>query len=57
MAGAVTDDLINWSPFSTPYPADAANGPGLPIVSPSPRRYMQFEVIFNSSDLEAGAGD
>ena len=53
MAGAVTDDLINWSPFSTPYPADAANGPGLPIVSPSPRRYMQFEVIFNSSDLEA----
>lgn len=53
MAGAVTDDLINWSPFSTPYPAAAANGPGLPIVSPSPRRYMQFEVIFNSSDLEA----
>ena len=53
MAGAVTDDLINWSPFSTPYPADAANGPGLPIVSPSPRRYMQFEVVFNSSDLEA----
>ncbi len=53
MAGAVTDDLINWSPFSTPYPADAANGPGLPIVSPSPRRYMQFEVTFNSSDLEA----
>ena len=53
MAGAVTDDLINWSPFSTPYPASAANGPGLPIVSPSPRRYMQFEVVFNSSDLEA----
>ena len=53
MAGAVTDDLINWSPFSTPYPADAANGPGRPIVSPSPRRYMQFEVVFNSSDLEA----
>ena len=53
MAGAVADDLINWSPFSTPYPADAANGPGLPIVSPSPRRYMQFEVVFNSSDLEA----
>ena len=47
MAGAVTDDLINWSPFSTPYPADG------PIVSPSPRRYMQFEVVFNSSDLEA----
>ena len=53
MAGAVTDDLVNWSPFSTPYPADAANGPGLPIVSPSPRRYMQFQILFNSSDLEA----
>ena len=53
MAGAVTADLINWSPFSTPYPASAANGPGRPIVSPSPRRYMQFEVVFNSSDLEA----
>ncbi|MEE3258063.1 MAG: gliding motility-associated C-terminal domain-containing protein [Candidatus Latescibacterota bacterium] len=53
MAGAVTDDLINWSPFSTPFPADAANGPGLPIVSPSPRRYMQFQIIFSSDDLEA----
>ena len=53
MAGSVTDDLINWSPFSTPFPADAANGPGLPIVSPSPRRYMQFQILFDSSDLEA----
>lgn len=53
MAGAVTDDLVNWSPFSTPYPADAANGMGVPIVSPSPRRYMQFQILFNSSDLEA----
>lgn len=53
MAGAVTDDLINWSPYSTPYPASAANGPGLPIVSPSPRRYMQFQIVFNSDDLEA----
>ena len=53
MAGAVTDDLINWSPYSTPYPASAANGPGLPIVSPSPRRYMQFQIIFTSDDLEA----
>jgi hypothetical protein len=52
-AGPVKDDLVNWSPFSTPYPAGAANGPGLPIVSPSPRRYMQFQVLFNSDDLEA----
>ena len=53
MAGSVTDDLINWSPFSTPYPADAANGSGVPIVSPNPRRYMQFQVVFKSDDLEA----
>lgn len=53
IAGPVKDDLVNWSPFSTPFPADAANGPGLPIVSPSPRRYMQFQVVFSSDDLEA----
>jgi len=50
---SVQDDLINWSPFSTPFPASAANGPGSPIVSPSPRRYFQFQVLFQSSDLEA----
>ena len=53
MAGDVTDDLINWSPFSTPYPAAAANGEGVPIFSPSPRRFMQFQILFNSMDLEA----
>ena len=52
--GSVKDDLVNWSPFSTPYPASAANDTaGVPIASPSPRRYFQFQVLFQSSDLEA----
>ena len=53
--GPVRDDLVNWSPFSTPFPASAANDTaGSPITSPGPRRYFQFRVIFNSSDLSAG---
>ncbi len=51
--GPVKDDLVNWSPFSSPYPASAANGPGVPIISPSPRRYFQFQVRFTSNDLDA----
>lgn len=52
-AGPVKQDLINWSPFSTPFDAGAANGDGLPITSPSPRRYMQILIEFDSNDLEA----
>ena len=53
--GPVREDLVNWSPFSTPLPASAANDTaGTPITSPGPRRYFQFRVIFNSSDLDAG---
>ena len=53
--GPVRDDLVNWSPFSTPFPASAANdSAGSPITSPGPRRYFQFRVIFNSRDLDAG---
>ena len=51
--GPVKDDLVNWSPFSTPYPESAANGPGVTILSPSPRRYFQFQVSFQSNALEA----
>ena len=51
--GNILDDLVNWSPISSPYPATAANGPGTPVISPSPRRYFQFEVAFHSSDLES----
>ena len=48
---SVLDDLVNWSPFSTPFPAEAANGS--PIISPSPRRYFQFQVQFESEVLDA----
>lgn len=51
--GAVKDDLVNWSPFSPTYPASAANGPGVPMLSPSPRRYFQFQVVFKSNALGA----
>ena len=51
--GDIHDDLVNWSPFSSPYPESAANGPGMAIFSPSPRRYFQFEVSFGSDDLQA----
>ena len=44
-----------WTIFlsTTPFPASAANGPGVPIISPNPRRYFQFKVVFQSDDLEA----
>ena len=49
--GNVKDDLVNWSPLSPPF--SAAAGAGIPILSPSPRRYFQFQVSFESSDLAA----
>ncbi|MEW6755565.1 MAG: FlgD immunoglobulin-like domain containing protein [Candidatus Latescibacterota bacterium] len=51
--GPVKDDLVNWSPFSTAYPQSAAGDPGVQILSPSPRRYFQFHVSFQSSALDA----
>jgi hypothetical protein len=51
--GSVQDDLVNWSPFSTPFEAAAANGPSSSIVSPSPRRYFQFQVEFQSKGIDA----
>ncbi|NKB69124.1 MAG: hypothetical protein GKR89_18805 [Candidatus Latescibacteria bacterium] len=52
--GSVRDDLENWSPLSPPYSlADGTSEAGTPILSPGPRRYIQFRVDFLSSDLEA----
>ena len=51
--GSVQSDLVNWSPFSTPFDAAFANGPSSAIVSPSPRRYFQFQVEFQSKDLDS----
>ena len=52
-AGDVQDDLVNWTPYSAPYPASAGFGQGVPFLSPSPRRYFQFQVSFAGSDLTA----
>ena len=51
--GPVKDDLVNWSGFSAPYKESAANGPPVSILSPSPRRYFQFQVTCVSDDLDA----
>jgi hypothetical protein len=50
--GPVENDLVDWSPYSTPYPVTAANGPGIPVSSPNPRRYLQFEVLFQTDNVE-----
>ena len=52
-AGAVKEDLENWSPWSTPYPAAGNTPEGTPLLSPGPRRYIQFQVLALSQDLEA----
>ena len=63
--GAVLDDLDAWSPWSSPYElndpsvtSDSINDDalGVPIVSPGPRRYIQFSIDFDSDDLEAATG-
>ena len=38
----VTFDLDNWTFWSAPY--DLADSSGTPVVSPSPRRFLQFKV-------------
>ncbi len=51
--GDVDDDLENWSPWSTPYLAEGNSEAGTPILSPSPREYIQFQVRFVSNDIGA----
>ncbi|MBM3278054.1 MAG: hypothetical protein FJY95_08225 [Candidatus Handelsmanbacteria bacterium] len=46
--GPVTYDTENWSFWSPPYDFDQGNA-GAPIVSPGPRRYLQFRVDFSST--------
>ena len=50
-AGSVKDDLENWSPWSTAYPPEGGTPDGTPILSPGPRRYIQFQVLALSDDL------
>ena len=57
-------DLDAWSPWSSPYelgtPLTEAeiedSQLGVPIVSPGPRRYIQFRIDFLSEDLAAATG-
>ena len=42
----------NWSPWSEPYRL-GADGEGTQSTSPAPRQFFQFEIRFESDDLEA----
>ncbi len=53
--GGVTDDLTNWSPWQT-YDLDRGLA-GTPILSPSPRSYIQVRVQFASAPLAGGQVD
>ena len=50
--GAVEEDLQNWSPWSAPYGGGNEPG-GTPILSPGPRRYIQFSIEFQNSRIDA----
>jgi hypothetical protein len=52
-AGPVKEDLQNWSSWSPPYGIEATGELGTPIVSPSPARYIQFQVIATSQDIQS----
>ena len=50
--GEITDDLGQWSPWSAPYRTGHLPG-GEPILSPGPRRYIQFSVEFRNQAIDA----
>ncbi len=62
--GAIKDDLDNWSPWSPPYSEAGrataeqvvAGAGGIIIVSPGPRRYLQFKLEYSSEDLFSAKG-
>lgn len=63
--GPIVDDLEGWSQWSAAYDISdagvtAANVNddqiGVRIVSPGPRRYLQFRIEFWSEDLESASG-
>ena len=62
--GDLKDDLTNWSGWSAPYSLSGTVGgdslgilgTGVPITSPSPRRYFQFMVKFDNRSFEAATG-
>jgi len=50
--GEVTEDLQNWSPWSAPYRGGELAG-GTPVLSPGPRRYIQFSIEFLNHEIDA----
>ena len=50
--GSIEEDLQNWSPWSAPYRGGELPG-GTPILSPGPRRFIQFSVEFKNSRINA----
>ena len=62
--GAIRHDVTGWSEWSSVYPPEAVvtadglevEGLGVPIVSPSPRRYFQVSIEFFSDDFESATG-
>lgn len=53
--GGITDDLTNWSPWQTYEIEDGRQG--TPLLSPSPRRYVQVRVQLFSVGLAGGQLD
>ncbi len=63
--GNIRNDVTNWSDWSPPYPVSAIVGSdadladaamGVPVVSPSPKRYFQFMIEFFSDEFESATG-
>lgn len=60
----IRDDLTDWSPWSPAYPLDSLvdstqiqdPSAGVPLLSPTPRRFLQFRVEFESDIFDAATG-
>ncbi|MEE3257722.1 MAG: hypothetical protein VX293_00795 [Candidatus Latescibacterota bacterium] len=50
--GEIDEDPQNWSPWSSPYRGGERAG-GAPVLSPGPRRYIQFSVDFLNAEINA----
>ena len=50
--GEIEEDLQNWSPWSSPYQGGEFPG-GTPVLSPGPRRFIQFSIDFLNAEIDA----
>lgn len=50
--GEIEEDLQNWSPWSSPHQGGEWEG-GTPVLSPGPRRYIQFSIDFLNREINA----